>query len=425
MSNKTLTTAKNWKTALFQDFGNHSAVSVISSKNGIIDCQPIPLGETSGQSPDHRPIFLDTTHDNKLVMMNPVTKQLSIEDTLATDAFGIYYYPDNQQNIMWATIDGDKKSGCDTLNCDSQSAPVIAISNADDMPKALKTICLGRGHHVVCPIPKTTENSIAKVFVSNLLDGSMSILNYEKTNTQFLELIDTLNLCQADKENNESKKMPNNAFPHGMVYSPLTGKIYCLNNGYANINVINPNTHEIESVIDMKVSSNLLLSPDGRYLVGKGADRKSNPGHVIGRLCVLDLTTEKMETILDLPDIYPSTYRFSPDGKKMYVTTAATGKGMQKENLVFDVLHIYDTTALPELKLIKEIKVGKGDCSRRSIAFLCIDNVNELVFNPNPSEGTLTIINAHTDEIIKTLNIGDKNAKEVAFSYWNTCFYGT
>ncbi len=424
MTTQTSTTALNWKTALFQDFGSHSAVSIISSNNGLIKCQTLPTHEAAGRTPNHRAIFLDITADDKLVMMDAESKKISIEDTLPKDAFGIYYYPDNENNIMWATIDGDKKSGCDTLNCNPHSAPVIPIANEGILPKALKTICLGRGHHVVCPTPKTSDNSSAKVFVSNLLDGSMSILNYDKTSPQFLTLIDTLNLCQSEKENNEFEKLPNNAFPHGMAYSPLTKRVYCLNNGYANINVINPDTLKIESTIEMKISSNLLLSPNGRYLIGKGADRKSNPEHVLGRLCVVDVTTGNMNTILDLPDIYPSTYRFTPDGNKLYVTTAATGKGLQKENLKYDILQVYDTSTLPKLKLIKEIKVGQGDCSRRSIAFLSIDGINQWVFNPNPSDGTLTVLNAHTDEIVETLKVGEKNAKEVAFSYWNSCFYG-
>jgi DNA-binding beta-propeller fold protein YncE len=177
----------------------------------------------------------------------------------------------------------------------------------------------------------------------------------------------------------------------------------------------------IESRIDMKVSSNLLLSPDQRFLIGKGADRKMDEDHVLGRLTVIDIDQQKVVTKLDMPDVYPSVYRFSPDSTRLYVTTAATGKGGQRDNLNVDTLFVYDASALPELNLLREVKVGVADCGRRPIAF---DNDGAFVFIPNPTDATVTILNAGDDSYVTTVSIGDQAADEINFSFWRGDNFG-
>jgi YVTN family beta-propeller protein len=174
----------------------------------------------------------------------------------------------------------------------------------------------------------------------------------------------------------------------------------------------------------MKTSSNLLLSPDGRFLIGKGADRKSHAEHVIGRLSVMDGVTNTLAKIVDLPDVYPSVYRFSADGQKLYVTTAATGKGKQKENLKLNSLLVFDSSALPELRLIKEVPVGLADCGRRPIAFITQGKDEGRIFVPNPSDGTLSILDSATDSVTETVKIGAANLTEVNFSFWKGLSYG-
>jgi len=188
--------------------------------------------------------------------------------------------------------------------------------------------------------------------------------------------------------------------------------------------VINPVSQRIEQRIELEVSSNLLLSPDGRFIIGKGADRKSDAEHVVGRLSVVDALTGSVETVLDVPDLYPSTYRFSPDGGKLYVTSAATGKGVQRDNLKIDVLQVYDASALPALKLIREVPVGRADCGRRPIAFISSAAGAGLVLVPNPSDGTISVLEGDSDETLETVTVSDRPINEFNFSFWDGAVSG-
>lgn len=413
--------ANNWSLACFQDHGNTGTVAIIHCKDGNISVQRLAQRESTGASNPERPVYLTCSEDGQAIMMDAVNKSISQSESVPQDAFGIYYYPDTEQQVMWCTIDGDKDTGSDPVNCPQGGASVMAMSGQGNQIKLHKVIGLGPGHHVVTTI--NHPDFPKKAFISSLLDGSLAVIDNDPASDSYLEILENISLCQSDREKDGSDGIPNNAFPHGMAFSPLTGKIYCLNNGYANINVVDPVSHKIEGLIDMKLSSNLLLSACGRYLVGKGADRKGNPDHVMGRLSVVDVEKQRMETELDLQDIYPSCYRFTPKGDKLYVTTAATGKGTQKDNLIYDTLYVYDTTKLPALELIREIKVGKADCGRRSICFLRDGDQAPYVFVSNPTEGTVTILDGN-DNIVDTVTIGEAGANETAFSYWDGRFYG-
>jgi len=188
--------------------------------------------------------------------------------------------------------------------------------------------------------------------------------------------------------------------------------------------VIDPLSNSVETSVAMKVSSNLLLSPDGRFLIGKGADRKSDTEHVIGRLSIMDALSNTLTGTVELPDIYPSVYRFSPDGRKLYVTTAATGKGKQKDNLKLDTLLVFDTSALPAIKLIKEVRVGRADCGRRPIAFIDQGRHGVRVFVPNSSDGTLSILDGADDSVLETVKLGKPDLAEINFSFWTGLSYG-
>lgn len=413
--------ASNWSLACFQDYGKTGSVAIIQCKDGDISVRQIAKGDNSGADNAKRPIYLSCDENGKAVMMDAVDKTISLSETVPEDAFGIYYYPDTQQEVMWCTIDGDKESGSDPVNCPQGGAAVMAMSGHGEQTTLHKVIGLGPGHHVVTTI--NHSDFPKKAFISSLLDGSLAVIANDPQSSDYLSIIENISLCQSDKEKDGRDGIPNNAFPHGMAFSALTGKIYCLNNGYGNINVVDPLTHKIETLIEMKVSSNLLLSPCGQFLIGKGADRKGNPDHVMGRLCVVDVVKQNMATVIDLQDIYPSCYRFSPKGDKLYVTTAATGKGTQKDNLIYDTLYVYDTTNLPQLRLQKEIKVGQADCGRRSICFLKEGDQTPYVFVSNPSDGSVTILDAD-DNIVDTVTIGEPGASETAFSYWDGRFYG-
>ncbi|RMD78209.1 MAG: hypothetical protein D6809_06295 [Gammaproteobacteria bacterium] len=279
---------------------------------------------------------------------------------------------------------------------------------------------MGRGHHVTAFVPPEGGRP-AQAFVSNLLDGDLVALGADPAAESYLKPLGRIDLCDPAHEEGGCGDGPNGAFPHGMVWSPATGRVYNLNNGYRTVVAIDPAEHRVAWTAPMGVSSNLLLSPCGRFLVGKGADRKSDPEHVLGRVCVMEAETGRLLAEQTLPDLYPSTYRFSPDGSRLYLTSAATGKGAQRERLRKDLLLVYDATRLPELVLLQELKVGGADCGRRPVAFPVGDG---RVLLPEPDEGTLAVLDGASGRTLHRLVLGPGGVREPSFSYWGGAITG-
>jgi hypothetical protein len=409
-----------WSLACHLDYGKSGAVSIIEHANGATTVHPLPSAGPSGRPAGRQPVFLGVTDDRGAWLMDPETRAVESVSALPDDAQALYAYPEHGTRRWWYTNDGDKETGNDRLNCGEGGASMTVVEEgAHGAPVIVKVICIGRGHHVPTFIaPDARHATLARrVYVSNLLDGTISVIgNDPRDRDGWLSVTGMIDLCEPGKEKDGRDVAPNNAFPHGKAYSPVTGRIYGLNNGYANVAVIDPATDRIESRVDFPGSSNLLLSPDGRYLIGKGADRKKDPEHVIGRLTVMDVVAGKIVTTLDLKDIYPSTYRFNADASRLYVTTAATGKGKQRDNLIIDRVLVYDASVLPRLELVREVRVGNADCGRRPIGFLAHQGESHRVFIPNPSDGTLTICEGADDHVLETVELSGKPVGELNFA---------
>ena len=415
-----------WHVAMHVNKGNSGAVVSVSHDGEKTTVDKIPL--VSAESSEREQVFIGLATDGSAIQMDANSQAIKHHDTFVAESYVPYAYPHFDGDTHWYSYDGDKETGEDRQACPSGGAPMLVVRNTGESAEVVKMICLGRGHHVVTfSAPTETNATIPKLaFVSNLLDGNIVVLGNDPADAeQYLQVIKIIDLCEPEKEKSGEHCIPNNAFPHGMAFSPLTGKIYSLNNGYASIVVIDPISLEVDSRLQMKMSSNLLLSADGRYLIGKGADRKGDPEHVMGRLSVVDVMSGNTEAAIDLPDIYPSTYRFNRDGSKLYVTTAATGKGTQRDNIKMDLLQVYDTSALPAIKLVKEVKVGVADCGRRPLAYIASGAGPDRLFIPNPTDGTLTVLDGATDEVLETINIDDGNAKEITFSFWDGEVFGS
>ncbi len=419
------TNHNNWTLVCHLNYGAEGKVVTVKKTAQGFEVIDIPSGPAMGQEdPSKTPVFLGL-NDTSVLLMDQLSKTITQSSLFPSDADPSYAYPDYANQRLWFVNDGDKKTGNDPIVCGNDGSPITIIEPDAAGGRVLASLCVGRGHHVTTFVPGCQKRpSVA--FVSNLLDGTIFVLGNDSGNKEtFLNVIATVNLCERDKEKDPSTTLPNNAFPHGMFYSSATDRVYNLNNGYGTIAVIHPETFEIEQRIDLKKCSNLLLHPNQRFAVGKGADRKSNPKHVMGRISIVDLEKGAVAAELDIQDIYPSTYRFSPDGQKLYVTTAATGKDEQKSSLKINKVLIYDTSNLPHIHLTKELDVGLADCGRRALAYTEKDQNMEWVFIPNPTDGTLSIINGATDSLVDTVTLGAGHIKEVLFSFWHPSIKGS
>jgi len=414
----------DWTLVCHSNYGNGGTIAMVRPQADGFSVEQLPMGAATGKAPAARPYFFGINADGRASAMDPQSKAVTQHSQLPTDVFPAYAYLDNAHDRIWFVYDGDEDTGNDPVNCPNGGSSVTIVKRKTG--EVLKTLCVGRGHHMTAfSAPSVEHPDTPKLaFVSDLLDGTMCIVgNDENKPDEFLKILKVINLCEAEKEDGGEICVPNNAFPHGILYSASQGKIFSLNNGYGTIVVINPRTLEIEDRYTLKKCSNLLGSADGNFLVGKGADRKSNPEHVIGKLTVLDARSGDTVAHFDIQDYYPSVYRFSADAKKLYLTSASTGKGVQFDNLDNTSVQVYDTSKLPAIKLANTLRVGKAACGRRPIAFAHQGTQITHVFIPNPTDGTLSIFDGN-DQLLDTVTIGQPNCEEVLFSFWGDGIYG-
>lgn len=391
--------------AYYSSDRNTGTLTVIQRRDGKTEVQPLPLQSAIGAEAGFSPILIGVSEDRRVILLEPRSKKLSLAPGFVADAFPAHLYSDPRSKRDWFMNDGDKETGNDTLNCgDKGSSVTVVESTGSSTAKWLATLCVGRGHHQACfSYPSLTAPQVPpRTYISNLKDGTVSVIGNDPADAAtFLRVLATINLCEPEREEAGVMTIPNGAFPHGLAYSPLTGKLYNLNNGYGTIAIIDPLRNVIEERIPFKGHSNLFAAPDGRYLIGRGADRKSDPHHVIGKLSVFDVATKTVVDRLDLPDVYISKYYFNPEGTKLYLTTASSGSPEQQKVLKTDVLLVLDMTALPKLKLIKEVKVG----SAGALAFAAEDGRTRRVFSSDSDKGALVILDGETDEVVETLGV--------------------
>lgn len=400
---------------------------IVTRKNGVTTLEHFPTAPDTGLEKMLKPILVGMTSERQVVLLNPSTKETHIQTTFPVDSFPAHLYADPYSSRDWFMNDGDKDTGNDTLNCGDKGSSVTVIVNTASRldVQYLKTICVGRGHHQAAfTAPSDAAPAMPRrAYISNLNDGTISVIgNDEKDAEHYLKLLATINLCESEREDGIAHKIPtardggsagnagatfqpNSAFPHGLAYSSITGKLYNLNSGYGTLAVIDPLTNAIESRTPLKGYSNLFAVPgeqqSGRYLIARGADRKTDANHVIAKIAAFDTTTRTIVDQLDLPDIYFSKYYFNAESTKLYMTTGNSGSPEQQANIKPDVLLVFDLTALPKLRLIQEIKTGPAG----SVTFLVKDGITDLVFSSNAEAGSLLVIDGKSDEILETIAI--------------------
>ncbi len=398
----------NFSLAYYSGDRKTGSITIINHQHGKTSINHLPVDPASQLDKLRKPILVGLDEANQVILFDPESKQVRIQAGFPADTFPAHIYPEPNTHRDWFMNDGDKQTGNDTVNCGESGSSVTVIENTtSNKASFLKTICVGRGHHQAAfAEPSVAMPHIApRAYISNLTDGTISVIANNPTEDEnYLTVLDTINLCQPEKEQSSDQYSPNNAFPHGLVYSPLSGKLYCLNNGYGNIAVINPENHQIETLIPFKGHSNLFGSPDGRYLIGRGADRKSNANHVIAKITALDVTSHEITDSIELQDIYLSKYFFSPAGKKLYLTTAISGSPEQQQNLQPDVLLVFDMAALPKIKLIDQVKLGSAS---GTLDFLVQDGKTTLVFSSNSEEGVVAIVDGNNNILLDKIQVNN------------------
>ncbi|KAF0192740.1 MAG: hypothetical protein FD165_510 [Gammaproteobacteria bacterium] len=384
------------------------AIAIVRHRNGKTMAQPMRSSPGTDREKALKPLMIGMTEEQHVILLDPATKAIQCLDEFPVDAFPAHKYPDSGSNRAWYMNDGDKESGNDTLNCADKGSSVTVVENSgSSTARYLTTICVGRGHHQASfvypsrPAPRVPPTA----YISNLTDGTITAIGNDPANkATYLRIIATIKLGESGKEELPPGGVPNNSFPHGLVYSPVSGKLYILKNGYGTVSVIDPVSNEIEKTFAFKGHSNLLVTPDGRFIIGRGADRKSDAEHVVATLTVFDVASEQVVDSAKLSDVYISQYYFNADGSKLYLTTSSSGSDAQQANCKSDCLLIFDLTVLPKIKLLKELDLG---APAGSLAFLNKNGKTQLVFSSNSAEGAVAVIDGASDTLRQKISVAD------------------
>lgn len=379
-------------------------LSVIERKGSDVTLHVLPSIPQTQLEKAYKPIFVGLTADRRVILIDPARDHLTFQDAFPEDAFAAHIYVDPNSGNAWLMNDGDA-NGNDQIHCGLAGSSVTVVSNSNSSNARIqKTVCVGRGHHQAAFTTRSSRGAAVPnlAYISNLKDGTLSVIGNDPSDeATYLTLIATINLAQADKEGGVADQLPNNSSPHGLGYSPVSGKLYCLNSGYGSLHIIDPKTQLIEATLPFKGHSNLFMVGDGRYAMGRGADRKSDPNHVIARVSAFDVTTHAIVDSLEIPDVYISKYFINPELSKLYLSVSSSGSAEQMANLKTDVLLVFDLTQLPRIKLIAEIKVGDVG----SVAFVPAKEGNSLVMCSDNQSGALVVVDGNSDSVLERIAV--------------------
>jgi YVTN family beta-propeller protein len=431
----------------------NGTVSVIShghDGNTVLNTIPVgsgAVGDINISSEHH--VFVNVTSNNQVAAIDPVvTGDPVLKNFLPVGQKPVHGYRDpSDGTLIWVLNDANATNGpCLTARGGAATTSVTVIQNHEvdgggggggsgqaTLGIVLEEICVGRGHHKAAfSYPSLTHPNVPRrAFVSNISDGTVTVIDSNPAAATFGDVIATVDLCDPAKRTCDTDLTTNSgAVPHGIDYSPVSGLIYNANVGYGTVWAIDPITPALFDVdsstpeidpINVGFANKAHVSPDGRFLVVKGTDTASNPDHVVGRLSVVNLSNHSVHPF-NLTDIHPDSFEFSPDGSKLYVTSATSvGKVLsdpadptsvqidnasQKAAIKNNVLLSFDASGLPQLPSPIEIPVGVAGHDHRALAIHEHNGVAEHVWVPNPDDGTVSVVDAESDTVVDTVTVG-------------------
>jgi YVTN family beta-propeller protein len=371
----------------------------------------------------------------------------------------IYRDPTNKE-VLWVMNEGDAgQGGVDTTLCTtSQTGSYTILHNSHlsvggTKPHIVTTQCLpvGTGEAFLAfSRPTLTNPDIPKLgFISTKATGKIALVENNPASSQNqYRSTSFLNLCDDSKEACDPSPIstaPNGSAPAGVEWSDATGKIYVYLSGYRSIVEIDPafsfgpgNTFPWPTGRKVDLTgmpfTSFSIALNGRLLFLVGEDVTSDPTKVLGKFGVVRLDTPLPTdpltvaalAIPELDNIRPAQFKFTPDGKRLYLTQSNSLNSLpfaaQAHNLKLDKLLVFDLTSFPaalgfvaEIDLPAAVTHGldvwstgpKGSGSAKAI----------LVTNATPGvHGSVSLIDAASNTITTTIPVG-RNPKQVTIYY--------
>jgi YVTN family beta-propeller protein len=426
---KTLTSV-----AMRGDSGN-AVLSMISAA----EFENAALGDMQFSEGDW--LFVNLGAANKVATIDPLTNATPVhEANLATGTRPVHIYRDpTDGEVIWSMNDGDNASGTttpgdDLINCNNAArvgGPVVGASvtilhnshlgPGGHPPTVEATVCVLADGHKVAAFSSGT-GSPKRAFVSSTTAGEIAVIDNDPANTAtYRKLIGRIDLCDTAKEAtrptpavcNDESATPlttpftvNNANPHGIRFSKLTGKVYSIQENYRTIVEINPATLAITRTFDLSATPYTAygITPDGRFLLLRGQTTAPQAT----KLGVLDIGVDPPVmtdfTIAALEGTSPGSFKFSPDGKRFYILAGNAATATKKDRLfAFDSSGL--TATPPALTLLREIPLTATGGHSFDVLVQGAGEAKYLVVS-NSTDNSISIINATDNTVKQTVAVG-------------------
>jgi YVTN family beta-propeller protein len=187
--------------------------------------------------------------------------------------------------------------------------------------------------------------------------------------------------------------------------------VYSRQEGYENIVEVDPNTMQVVRKVGIAPFSSSGISPDGKFLFLRATDKTTNPDHVLGKLGVIDLTANPLAVTAfpDLQDIAPGSFKFSPDGTKLYLTQSNDDTGLtaaQQANLKRDRLVVLNTAALPAAPTVTaEIDLLPSP-GGHNLELHVHNGTLKHLWVTNKDDDSVSVINAASNQLVQRVTVG-------------------
>lgn len=439
--------------------GNLKTISTIGTagefENNALGDMQISAGEW---------LFVNVTGGNMVATIDPLSGATPIhEANLPTGTRPVHIYRDpTDGEVIWSMNDGDATNGNDAGNCPGGGTSVTVLHNSHlgvgaNPPSVVGITCtLAAGHGVTAfSRPTATDSVIPKyAVVTNEHGGQMAFLdNTSETSPTYRQMVARLDLCAnagqaaltpagpaCDNESAKALTVPftaNGSGPHGIRWSILTGKIYSFQEGYNELVEVDPKLVVLgpghnQGAITRRLSlagtpyTSYGITPNGRFIFLRGVDLTTDAQHIIGKLGVVDLSASGALTIINLPDrvdVVPSTFKFTPDGQRMYLLASnaqpETANDAQKAAQKKDLLFVFNPSTFPAAPQVPaEIILSPAATHNFDVLVQGSGQANAVLVSNGAAgvTGSVTLINANNQISGNSLGVG-VNPGAIMFYY--------
>ncbi len=403
---------------------NNQSIGKLGGNN---EFQGAALGDMTSSAGDW--VFVNLTAANGVGIIDPLSGAKPIFETiLTTGERPVHIYRDAVDGeVIWSMNDGNATTGIDGEKCAAQSEGSISILHnshlgaGGEVPELKKTLCFGLGHKVTAfARPTATDASILKrTFITSAKSGEMTVIDNNSASGTYLTIVNKIDLCDSAKEGapcDSNVVTPNASSPHGIAWSISTGKVYSRQEGYENIVEVDPNTMQVVRKVDIAPFSSYGISPDGKFLFLRATDTTTDTSHVLGKLGVIDLTANVLAVtpFPDLQDIAPGSFKFSPDGTKLYLTQSNSDKNgdteltaAQKASLKRDKLVVLNTAALPAAPTVTTEISLLASPAGHSLDLHVHDGALKHLWVTNRDDNSVSVINAASNQLVQRVAVGN------------------